>query len=91
MIDREFAERYRATWDKAFKRGSSMPEELDREHMLLTKERKRALIQDLSFELGETPVHLLAAQSRVALEAATFTDGVQAAIVWLENRAKENR
>lgn len=89
-IDEDYARRYRETWDKALRRGTSLPEELDREHMLLTRQRRRALIEDLAFDLGEVPPHILAAHVPVALEIATFTDGVRAVIEWLERKAKES-
>lgn len=89
MIDAEFAERYKETWEKAFLRGSSIPEELDRAHMLLTKERKRALIEGILVGLAGEQPQVLAARIGVPLESATFSDGVRAAIAWMQRQAKE--
>jgi hypothetical protein len=91
MIDASFTQRYHETWRTAFNKGSSLPEELDRNHMLHTRQRKRALLEDAAFDLSKASMPLLAAQNKVTLEAATFADGVRAAIAWLERRAKETQ
>jgi len=89
MIDEETARRYRETWEQAFKRGASLPEELDRAHMLLTKARKRALVVGLLNEASQVQPQVLAAGIGVRLEDATFADGVRAAIAWIDHRTKE--
>lgn len=88
-LDAEFARQYQETWERALMRGSSIPEELDRAHMLLTKERKRALIEGMLVGLAGEQPQVLAARIGVALESATFADGVRAAIAWMQRQAKE--
>lgn len=89
MIDKDFSKRYSEVWEIAYKRGSSLPEELDREHMLLTRDRKRALVEGMLVGLAGEQPHVLAARIQVRLEDATFLDGVRAAIAWMQQHAKE--
>lgn len=89
MIDEEYARRYRETWDLAFTRGSSMPEELDRARMLNTRQRRRELLESASRDLSEAALPRLADKIKVPLEAATFADGVRAAIAWIDSLAKD--
>jgi len=89
VLDEETARRYRETWERAFQRGASLPEELDRARMLLTTQRYKELIESLMFELSGEPPQVLAARIGVKLESATFNDGVRAAIAWMDRRPKE--